>query len=102
MTETEKMQKLHLAKAEGQKLSGADEAKLQNWYETLDREESVINRNSRKVDVSALKKKIEKTTKQIVAVSSEVANTLKQNEQIRLENQQLRRQLESRLVEQAA
>lgn len=102
MTETEKMQKLHLAKAQGQKLSAKDEASLKSWYETLDREESVINRNDRKIDVGALKKKIEKTTKQIVTVSNEVTALLKQNEQIRFENQQLRQKLESRLVEQTA
>lgn len=102
MTETEKMQQLHLAKAQGQELSAEDEAKLKSWYETLDREEAVINPNNRPVDTNSLKKKIERTTEQIVAVGNEVTNLLKQNEQIRLENQQLRQKLESRLVEQAA
>lgn len=102
MTETEKMQQLHLAKAQGQQLSAEDEAKLKNWYEMLDREESAINRNNRKIDVSALKKKIENTTERITVVSNEVTALLEQNEQIRLENRQLRQKLESRLVEQAA
>lgn len=102
MTETEKMQQLHLLAAQGHKLSAEDETKLKNWYETLDREESVINRNNRKIDVSALKKKIDKTTKQITVVSNEVTAMLEHNEQIRLENKQLRQKLESRLVEQAA
>lgn len=102
MTETEKMQQLHLAKAQGQELSAEDEAKLKSWYGMLDREESVINPNNRPVDTNSLKKKIERTTEQIVAVGNEVTNLLKQNEQIRLENQQLRQKLESRLVEQAA
>lgn len=102
MTETEKMQQLHLAKAQGQELSAEDEAKLKSWYETLDREESVINSNNRPLDTNSLKKKIQRTTEQIVAVGNEVTNLLKQNEQIRLENQQLRQKLESRLVEQAA
>ena len=102
MTKTEKMQQLHLAKVQGQDLSAEDEAKLKSWYETLDREESIINPNNRPLDTNSLKKKIERTTEQIVAVGNEVTNLLKQNEQIRLENQQLRQKLESRLVEQAA
>lgn len=102
MSKTEKMQKLHLLAAQGHELSAEDEPSLKSWYETLDREESVINRNSRQVDVAALKKKVEKTTKQITRTSDEITALLRQNEQIRLENKDLRRQLESRLVEQAA
>lgn len=60
MTETEKMQQLHLLAAQGHKLSAEDEIKLKNWYETLDREESVINRNNRHIDISELKRNIEK------------------------------------------
>lgn len=56
MTETEKMQQLHLAKAQGHQLSAEDDEKLKDWYEMLDREESVINRNNRKTDISALKR----------------------------------------------
>lgn len=102
MTETEKMQQLHLAKAQGHNLSAEDEMQLKSWYESLDREESVINRNNRIIDVAALKQKVERTTKQIENVSGEISVLLAQNEQIRQENQVLRRQLESRLVEQAA
>ena len=68
----------------------------------LDEEESVINQNSKKIETGALKEKIEQTTEQIIAAGNEMINLLKQNEQIRLENQELRRQIESRLVEQAA
>ncbi len=102
MNETEKMQKLHLLAAQGHELSAEDEASLKSWYETLDREEAVINRNNRQVDVAALKKKVEKTTVQITRTSDEITALLRQNEQIRVENKDLRRQLESRLVEQAA
>lgn len=102
MTETEKMQRLHLQKAQGQKLSDEDNRRLQKWYETLDREESVINQNNREIEIDSLKEKVEKTTKQIIEVSKEVINLLEQNQQIRLENQQLRQKLESRLVEQIA
>ncbi len=72
MTETEKMQKLHLLAASGEKLSPEDEAKLKNWYEKLDREESVINRNNRRIDTAQLRKKIEKTTEQIKSLSNEI------------------------------
>ena len=102
MTKTEKMQQLHLLAARGEKLSPEDEAKLKNWYEKLDREESVINQNNRPIDTARLRKKIEKTTKQIGSLSNEITTLLTQNEQIRSENQELRRQLESRLVEKAA
>jgi hypothetical protein len=101
MTKTEKMQQLHLLAARGEKLSPEDEAKLKNWYEKLDREESVINRNNRSIDTARLRKKIEKTTKQIGSLSNEITTLLTQNEQIRSENQELRRQLESQLVEKA-
>jgi hypothetical protein len=100
MMETKKMQQLHLAKAQGKELSTEDNLKLENWYKTLDREESVINQNNRKVDVDLLKERIEKTTQQIVSVSSEITTLLAQNEQIRFENKQLRQKLETRLVEQ--
>lgn len=100
MTETEKMQELHLLKAQVKELSVEDNLKLENWYKTLNREESAINQNIRKIDIDSLKAKIAKTTKQIVSVSHEVTTLLAQNEQIRLENQQLRQKLELRLVEQ--
>jgi hypothetical protein len=102
MTETEKMQQLHLKAAQGHKLSAKDAAKLKNWYETLDREESIINQNNRQIDVTAIKNKIEKTSQKIVVVTNEISTLLKQNEQIRLENQQLRQVLESSLLEQVA
>ncbi len=60
MTETEKMQQLHLLTAQGHKISAEEEVKLQNWYKTLDREESVINQNNRKIEVNELKKKWQK------------------------------------------
>ncbi len=102
MTETEKMQQLHLKSVQGQKLSAKDADKLKIWYKNLDHEESVINRNNRQIDVTTIRKKIEKTSQQIVVVSNEISMILKQNEQIRLENQQLRQSLESSLAEQAA
>lgn len=102
MTETEKMQELHLRAARGEKLLPEDEAKLKSWYEKLDREESIINRNNRQGDVDGLKRKLEKTTRQIGSLSKEITVLLDQNEQIRRENQELREQLENRLTEQAA
>lgn len=102
MTETKKMQELHLLKATGKELSDEDDLKLKDWYKTLDLQESVINRNNREIDIDSLKEKIEKTTAQIVSVSNEVTDLFAENEQIRLENQRLRRKLESRLVEQTA
>ncbi len=100
MTETEKLQRLHLLAAQGEKLSPEDEAKLKNWYEKLDREELIINQNNRRIDTIQLRRKIEKTAKQIGNLSKEITTLLAQNEQIRLENQELRQKLESRLVEQ--
>ncbi len=43
-----------------------------------------------------------KTTELIVAASSEITSLIEQNQQIRLENQQLRQKLESSLAEQFA
>ncbi|MDQ3634805.1 MAG: hypothetical protein M3405_09910 [Acidobacteriota bacterium] len=102
MTETEKIQQLHLLKAQGKEISAEDNLKLENWYKTLDREESAINQNNRNIDIDSLKEKVAKTTQQIVSVSSEITNLLTQNKQIRLENKRLRQKLESRLVEQIA
>lgn len=102
MTKTEKMQKLHLAKAQGAILSAEDAAELQNWYDALDREEAVINRDNRPVEVAALERTIERTTARIQDLSGEIAAQLAFNEQIRQENQALRFQIEARLAKQAA
>lgn len=102
MTETEKMQRLHHRSTTGEKLSLEEQKALQNWYDELDREEKIINRNNRQVDLDALRGRVTKTTKEIEKRSKEITALLRQNEHIRKENQQLKQILESRLVEQAA
>ena len=100
MSETEKMQRLHLLAAQGHKLSDEDSLKLKKWYETLDLQESVINRSNRPIDLDSQREKIEKTTEKIIETGNLIAGLLRQNEQIRLENRQLRQKIKSRLAEQ--
>ena len=101
MTETERMQQLHHAAATGCALTVKEKAALESWYETLDRDEAIINRRIRPVKIEALREKVEKTTAQIVVVGEDIAASLKQNDLLRRENAALRRQLEARFTEQA-
>src|SRR5215204_5012486 len=99
MSETEKMQRLHHRASLGEKLSESEREALENWYEELDREESIINRNNRQIDLEAMRERLEKTTAEVVDSSRKVAVLLRQNEKIRRENLELRRQIEARLTE---
>lgn len=102
MTKTEKMQQLHQRATLGDELSPDEQKALQNWYDKLDREEEVINRNNRQVDLEAIRKRNAKTVSEIEKKSNEIVVLLMQNEQIRKENLQLKEILESRLVDQTA
>ncbi len=100
MTETEKMQQLHHRASLGEQLSAQERAALQNWYDELDREEAIINRDSRPIDIEAMRENLAKTYEQIAAVSAENARMFRQNETLRRENDVLRRQVEARFAEQ--
>lgn len=102
MTKTAQLQELHLRAAMGETLTKEEEAILSDWYELLDREEAVINSQNQTTNIESLRKKFDKATAQISVISDDVAQLLKQNEVLRQENIALRRQLESRLAEQAA
>lgn len=102
MIETKRLQQLHLRAVNGEALTTEEETALKNWYEMLDREEAIINVQSRTINIEGLQDKIGKTTAQITIVSEDVARIIEQNEILRQENTALRRQLESRLTEQAA
>ena len=47
MSETKKMQNLHQRAVKGETLTAEEQTKLQNWYQTLDREEDAILNGSK-------------------------------------------------------
>lgn len=100
MTETEKMQQFHHRATMGETLSTDESAALQNWYNSLDREESFINRDNREIDLDAIRENLEKTYEQIAAVSAETVRIFKQNKAIRRENNSLYHQIAARLAKQ--
>ena len=99
MTETQKMQQLHHIAATEQVLTDEEKAALETWYETLDREEEIINSQNRHIAMEALREAVAERTAQIAVVGQEVAAMLKQNEALRRENAALRRRFEARLAE---
>ena len=103
MNEKEKMQRLHQLVVKGETLSAEEKAALQNWYETLDREEnSVLNASQPISNSTALSDFLAETAKQVAKISSEVENLIEQNKKLRNENQSLRKTLETRLSEKVA
>jgi hypothetical protein len=103
MSETEKMQRLHQLAVKGESLTAEETAALQNWYETLDREEDSILNNSQPIQSSEdLRAYLADTTKQVAKISREIENLVEQNTNLRNENQSLRKTLESRLLEKVA
>ncbi len=103
MSELERLQKLHHRAATGETLLPEEQATLEKWYETLEREEDAeISRQNQNIDVVALREKLEKTTAQITVVSREVEALIERNEILRDENHDLRERFEARLVERAA
>lgn len=102
MMETEKMQQLHHRATIGEDLSSDEQEALENWYAEMDRQEEVINRNNRPLDLEALRTRLAETTTEFERKSREIAVLLRQNEQIKKENQQLKEILASQLSEQAA
>ena len=100
MSETEKMQRLHKLAVEGENLTAEEKVALQNWYETLDREEDSILNNSQLISNTAdLRESLADTTKQLIKISREIELLVAQNENLRNENQSLKKSLESRLLE---
>ena len=103
MNETEKMQTLHQRSVSGEGLTANEQTDLQNWYEKLDREEDSFLNNSQPIqNVEDLRCNLNKITEQTAEVSREVKTLISQNEQIRKENQDLKKSLEARLLEKVA
>ena len=103
MNDMEKMQTLHLRSVKGESLTAEEKAALQNWYETLDREEDLILNDSQSAqDAEQLRRNLLEITDQTAEVSREVKTLISQNEQIRKENQVLKKSLEARLLEKVA
>lgn len=97
------MQRLHQEAVRGKTLTAEERRALENWYETLDREENSILNDSESVqNISELRNNLSQTTKQIVKISREIEILLAQNEDLRKENQTLKKKLESRLSERVA
>lgn len=92
------MQQLHRRASVGEKLTADEETALQDWYDELDREETFINRDHQPIDIEATRENLAKTVAQIAAVSTENNRLFKQNELLRRENDQLRRQVEARFA----
>lgn len=100
MSETEKMQILHQRAVKGEVLTAEEQTKLQNWYETLDREEDLILNNSEPTpNIQELRRNLWEITDQTARVSREVKNLVSQNEKLRNENQALKKAIETRLLE---
>lgn len=103
MNETEKLQNLHRRSINGEILSAAEQAELQNWYEDLDRQEnSILNASQPIQNVEELRQNLGEISEKTAEVSREVKNLISQNEQIRRENQKLKEYLEKRLLEKVA
>lgn len=103
MDEMGKMRTLHQRSVMGESLTIAEQTELQNWYEKLDREEDSFLNNSQPIqNVEDLRCNLNKITEQTAEVSREVKTLISQNEQIRKENQELKKSLEARLMEKVA
>ncbi|CAN5858338.1 hypothetical protein BH20ACI4_BH20ACI4_13030 [soil metagenome] len=103
MNETEEMQMLHLRSVQGEILTAEESSELQIWYENSDRQESSILNNSQPIqNVEGLRRDLSEITEQTTQVSREVKNLISQNDQIRRENQELKKSLEARLLEKVA
>jgi len=103
MNDTEKMQRLHQLAVKGETLTAEEQTALQNWYETLDREEDSILNDSQPIQNSAdLREYLADATKQVAVISREIESLVAQNSTLRNENQSLRKTLESRLMEKVA
>ena len=103
INDTEKMQRLHQLSVAGKTLTEEENSALQNWYETLDREEdSILNNSKLTQSPEELREHMAQTTQKIAEVSREIEALVKQNANLRNENQVLKQTLESRLLEKVA
>jgi hypothetical protein len=102
MSEIETMQKLHQLSVKGEVLSVEEQTALQNWYESLDREEDLLLNKPKPQNSQTLQNNLANTTKQITKISREIELLVTQNATLRNENQALRKTLESRLLEKVA
>ncbi len=94
MSETETMQKLHQLSVKGESLSAEERTALQNWHETLDREEDLLLNKSKPQNSQTLQNNLANTTKQIASISREIESLVTQNVTLRKENLALRKTLE--------
>lgn len=103
MDKLKRMQKLHQLAVKGEALTAEDQTALQNWYQTLDREEDLILNNSQLTENSQdLREYLADTTRQVAKISREVETLVVQNATLRNENRALRKSLEERLLEKVA
>ncbi len=103
MNEAKKLQRLHQLSVKGEILTATEQTALQNWYETLDREEnSILNQSSENKSSRNLREQLSNAAKQITKISGEIESLVIQNADLRNENQRIRKSVEERLVEKVA
>lgn len=100
MNELKKMQNLHQRFVNGEELSFDEKEMLQNWYATLDVEETLIVQKP--FASQGVQDQLGIATIQVAKISREVESLVAQNSILRQENQALRQSIEARLLEKVA
>ena len=99
----EKMQTLHQRAVLGESLTSEEYSELQSWYAALDlNEDSFLNSSQPIQNVEELRRNLTRITEQTTEISRELKILILQNEQIRKENQELKKSIEARLLEKVA
>lgn len=97
------MQRLHQLAVKGETLTAEEQNALQNWYEVLDNEEGIVLNNFEPIQSSnELRENLTNITNQVAQIGNDVKKLISQNDNLRKENQALKKSIEAQLLEKVA
>src|SRR5438309_8182576 len=98
MISLERGQKLHAQACDGENLTPEDRAELESWYAQMDAEEAqeILLTNPQSPGEQELRENIRLSLERLQSIAAKTREVERGNEELRLQNEELKRQLASK------